>query len=142
MHEMDCDVNARSLRAYAAAHGTEKMKGRSAHRTVATEIERLLAATRRVDDRVARLRLRYGHSELGRDLLEAGRATGMEKAKARICVAGYQQDPVEKEKEGVIDAPTATKQGSQVASQQRCTLRSGRHAYGFGSRATPVARKV
>ncbi len=35
VHEMDCDVNARSLRAYAAAHGTEKMKGRSAHRTVA-----------------------------------------------------------------------------------------------------------
>ena len=37
----------------------------------------------RVDDRVARLRLHYRHSELGRDLLEAGHVTG-----SRVYAAG------------------------------------------------------
>ena len=84
VHELDCDVNSAALRRYVVAHGTERIGG--TRRTVAMAVELLLRGATRVREGVARVRLRYHHSHLGRDLYEAGHISG-----SRVYARG--QDP-------------------------------------------------
>ena len=74
MHELDCDVDVHGLRAYLEVHGDERVGASGQTRRQA--VSRLLKQARRVSEGVARIRLRYYHSEVGRNLKEAGHYHG------------------------------------------------------------------
>ena len=72
--EIDCDINTAELHALLAEKGDTRL-----HSGVSTwdeAVEAVLARAKQVSDGVARVRLRYGYSTLGRALAEAGHVTG------------------------------------------------------------------
>ena len=57
-----------------------------------------------------------------KDIISDGQSTGENKAKARITVAGYDQDALAKEKHGPSESPTVSKQAARVATQVAASL--------------------
>ena len=71
--EIDCDINTAELHALLAEKGDTRLH--SGASTWDEAVEAVLARAK-VSDGVARVRLRYGYSTLGRALAEAGHVTG------------------------------------------------------------------
>ena len=72
--EMDCDINTAELHALLAEKGDTRIH--SGAGTWDTAVDAVLACATQVSDGVARVRLRYAYSTLGRALAEAGHITG------------------------------------------------------------------
>ena len=72
--EMDCDINTAELHALLAEKGDTRIH--SGAGTWDTAVDAVLACATQVSDWVARVRLRYAYSTLGRALAEAGHITG------------------------------------------------------------------
>ena len=69
-------IDMDALEAMKLADGDKQWGGQTSKRTIKNTIENLEQSTKNRVGAVAELRLRYKHSELGRDLLDAGHITG------------------------------------------------------------------
>ena len=74
VHELDCDVDVEALQAYLEGRGEERVG--TGPRTSRQAVEALMGQAARVTDKVARVRLCYHYSDMGRSLFEAGHITG------------------------------------------------------------------
>ena len=71
VHALDVDIDTARLRAAVAAAGDT-----GPVRTCLKQMRQILETAKHVRDGVVRYRITYAHSELGRDLVEAGHVTG------------------------------------------------------------------
>ena len=72
--ELDCDINTAELHALLAEKGDTRLH--SGAGTWDGAVDAVLARATQVSEGVARVRLRYGYSDMGRALVEAGHVTG------------------------------------------------------------------